>query len=40
VDLVREPSLVTLDQVGVEDLPGDTVLVTDAPGNDDEGSTR
>jgi NADH-quinone oxidoreductase subunit M len=26
VDLVREPSLVTLDQVGVEDLPGETVL--------------
>jgi NADH-quinone oxidoreductase subunit M len=44
VDLVREPSLVTLEQVGVQDRPGDAVLSGDrgdtADTGDDEGSTR
>ncbi|GAA2720000.1 NADH-quinone oxidoreductase subunit M [Cellulomonas aerilata] len=44
IDLVREPSLVTLDQVGVPDVPGGTVVDRAADGGtddgDDEGSTR
>jgi NADH-quinone oxidoreductase subunit M len=38
VDLVREPSLVTLEQVGVDDLPGDVVLTVRDDEGDEEGS--
>jgi NADH-quinone oxidoreductase subunit M len=41
VDLVREPSFVTLDQVGVDDRPAPDLLVRPGgeAGTDDEGST-
>ena len=43
VDLVREPAAVTLEDVGVEDVPVDEGLVRsqggDADGSEDEGST-